>query len=289
MFFLEFARDALDLTKAQEQTRQQEQMAKIKEYEAHIEQLKVDQKRVDHEERRKTLQEETKQNQQRSQYQDQLARKRYEDQLLQQQRANEENLRKQEESVAKQEALRKQTLEYEMDLRSKTDMKRLEAEMRAKAKVDRENQDLYLEQIRLKGIIIYLLIFYLYSLIIHFLIPCLFKASENRATVMESIKTAGAVLGTGFNTFLSDWDKIAAAAAGVSLLALGIYSAKGGTGVVARYIESRIGKPSLVRETSRVNLVDTIRHPIKTIKAIKVHQISKVKFQLCQSSINALG
>ena len=289
MFFLEFARDALDLTKAQEQTRQQEQMAKIKEYEAHIEQLKVDQKRVDHEERRKTLQEETKQNQQRSQYQDQLARKRYEDQLLQQQRANEENLRKQEESVAKQEALGKQTLEYEMDLRSKTDMKRLEAEMRAKAKVDRENQDLYLEQIRLKGIIIYLLIFYLYSLIIHFLIPCLFKASENRATVMESIKTAGAVLGTGFNTFLSDWDKIAAAAAGISLLALGIYSAKGGTGVVARYIESRIGKPSLVRETSRVNLVDTIRHPIKTIKAIKVHLISKVKFQLCQSSINALG
>lgn len=87
---------------------------------------------------------------------------------------------------------------------------------------------------------------------------------------MESIKTAGAVLGTGFNTFLSDWDKIAAAAAGISLLALGVYSAKGGTGVVARYIESRIGKPSLVRETSRVNLVDTIRHPIKTIKSIKV-------------------
>lgn len=31
-------------------------MAKIKEYEAAIEQAKVDQKRVDHEERRKTLQ-----------------------------------------------------------------------------------------------------------------------------------------------------------------------------------------------------------------------------------------
>ena len=87
---------------------------------------------------------------------------------------------------------------------------------------------------------------------------------------MESIKTAGAVLGTGLNTFLSDWDKIAAAAAGISLLALGVYTAKGGTGVIARYVESRIGKPSLVRETSRVNLVDTIRHPIKTIKSIKV-------------------
>ena len=106
------------------------------------------------------MQEETKQNQQRSQYQDQLARKRYEDQLLQQQRVNEDNLRKQEESVAKQEAMKKQTLEYEMDLRSKQDMKRLEAEIKAKAKVDRENQDLYLEQIRLKG---------MYSFFINFL------------------------------------------------------------------------------------------------------------------------
>jgi ATPase family AAA domain-containing protein 3A/B len=70
---------------------------------------------------------------------------------LQQQRNNEENLRRQEESVAKQEAMKKQTLEYEMDLRNKSDMKRIEAEMRAKGKVDRENQDLYLEQIRLKG------------------------------------------------------------------------------------------------------------------------------------------
>ena len=87
---------------------------------------------------------------------------------------------------------------------------------------------------------------------------------------MESIKTAGAVLGTGFNAFISDWDKIAAAAAGISLLALGVYTAKGSTGVVARYIESRIGKPSLVRETSRLNLVDTVRHPIKTIQRIKV-------------------
>ncbi len=87
---------------------------------------------------------------------------------------------------------------------------------------------------------------------------------------MESIKTAGSVLGTGLNAFLQDWDKVAAAAAGISLLALGVYTAKGTTGVVARYIESRIGKPSLVRETSRINVVDTIRHPIKTLKRIKV-------------------
>ena len=59
--------------------------------------------------------------------------------------------------------MRKATIEHEMDLRHKNEMKRVEAELKAKAKVDRENRDLTLEQIRL-------------------------KASENRVTVLESIK-----------------------------------------------------------------------------------------------------
>ena len=50
-----------------------------------------------------------------------------------------------------------------MELRAKADTKRIEAEMVAKAKVERENQDLTLEQIRL-------------------------RAKENRSTVMEGIQ-----------------------------------------------------------------------------------------------------
>ena len=76
VLFSGFAKEALDLSKQQEISRQQELASKVKEYEAHIEQSKVEQKRVEGEERRKTLQEETKQNQARAQYQDQLARKR---------------------------------------------------------------------------------------------------------------------------------------------------------------------------------------------------------------------
>jgi ATPase family AAA domain-containing protein 3A/B len=55
------------------------------------------------------------------------------------------------------------TVEHEMELRHRNEMRRLEAELTAKAKIDRENQDLTLEQIRL-------------------------KAAENRTTVLESIK-----------------------------------------------------------------------------------------------------
>lgn len=59
--------------------------------------------------------------------------------------------------------MRRATVEHEMELRHKNEMKKVEAELRGKAKVDRENQDLTLEQIRL-------------------------KAAENRVTVLESIK-----------------------------------------------------------------------------------------------------
>ena len=49
-------------------------------------------------------------------------------------------------------------------------------------------------------------------------------------------------------------------------MALGIYSAKMGTGVAARYVENRLGKPSLVRETSRLTFFETLRHPWKVCK-----------------------
>lgn len=233
------AKDALDLSKMQEHTKQLEMQTKLKEIEASLEGAKVEQKRVEQEERRKTISEETKHQQARAQYQDQLARKRYEEQLQQQQRSADEQLRRQEESVAKQESMRKATIEHEMGLRHKNDLKRIEAEMKAKAVVERENRDIYLEQIKL-------------------------KAAENRTTVLESIKTAGDVLGAGLRTFLTDWDKMTRAAAGIALMGVGLYGAKHGVGIAARSIESRIGKPTLVRETSRLNAIDMIRHPAKT-------------------------
>ncbi|XP_055016747.1 ATPase family AAA domain containing 3 [Boleophthalmus pectinirostris] len=238
------AKEALDLARMQEQTAQLEHQTKIKEYEAAVEQLKGDQIKLQGEERRKTLNEETRQHQARAQYQDKLARQRYEEQLRQQQLLNEENLRKQEESVQKQEAMRKATIEHEMELRHKNELLRIEAEAKARARVERENADIIREQIRL-------------------------KAAEHRQTVLESIKTAGAVFGEGFRAFVSDWDKVTATVAGLTLLAVGVYSARNATAVAGRYIEARLGKPSLVRETSRFTVAEAVKHPVKTAKRLK--------------------
>ncbi|KAJ8780601.1 hypothetical protein J1605_000644 [Eschrichtius robustus] len=278
------------------------------EYEAAVEQLKGEQIRAQAEERRKTLSEETRQHQARAQYQDRLSRQRYEDQLRQQQLLNEENLRKQEESVQKQEALRRgraraweltglalgpplpkrheaagvlspsgevgggvpwacssapalgrgaaglglsaaprspmaATVEREMELRHKNEMLRVEAEARARAKAERDNADITREQIRL-------------------------KAAEHRQTILESIRTAGTVFGEGFHAFVTDWDKVTATVAGLTLLAAGIYSAKNATSAIGRYVETRLGKPSLVRETSRITLLELLRHPVQVSRRL---------------------
>lgn len=251
----QFAKEALELSKMQEETKQKEIISKAKEMEVQIEAAKAEGKRIEQEERRKTLQEQSKLDQQKAQYQDQLSRKRYEDQLAQQQRMNEENLRRQEESVAKQEALRKSTIEHELEQRHKYDMKRIDAEMCAKAKMERENQDLTLEQIRVRAA--------------EDRETTLKSMIEKRETILASIKTAGSAIGTGIDTFLSEPAKIQAAVAGLVALTAGYYTAKGSLGILFRFLEARLAKPSLVRETSRISLFDAVRHPVQSVKKIK--------------------
>ncbi|KAK3736546.1 hypothetical protein RRG08_051538 [Elysia crispata] len=235
------AKDALLLIQEQERTKAIEHQKQIKEYEAHVEQLKMEQVKVAGEERRKTMAEETKQHQYKAQYDDSLARKRYEDQLAQQARMNDENLKRQEESVKKQEAMRMATMEKEAEIRHKHDMMRIEAEMRGRAKVDRENKDIMKEQIKL-------------------------KAEEDRKTRLESITTIGSVIGSGMTAFLNNWNMITAFAGGATLLVTGYYGVKHSFGLVFRSIEARLGKPSLVRDTSRFTVGDAAKHPIKTVQ-----------------------
>merc|ERR1719468_870552 len=117
------------------------------------------------EEQRKTLAEETRQHEQRAQYQDKLKRKQYADQLSAEKYMREQDRKKAEELAVKQEGMRRKTLEYEAELREKTEMARVSAETEGRIKQERMNHDLHLEQSRV-------------------------QAKEYRETVMEGIKLA---------------------------------------------------------------------------------------------------
>ncbi|CAI5442996.1 unnamed protein product [Caenorhabditis angaria] len=237
------AKEALELSRMQEVTRQKEVEMDTKKLEAQLANMKSEHIRVAEEERRKTLGEESRHAKSRADYQDQLARKRQEDELALKARMQEESLRKQEESIKKQEQLRKQTIEHELALKHKYELEKIDAETKARAKAARENRDVNLEQMKL-------------------------HEEENRKTVIEKIKTSGELIGTGLNQFLNDKTKIASAVGGLTALAIGWYTAKRGTGVAARYIEARLGKPSLVRETSRLTPLEIAKHPIRTVQLL---------------------
>lgn len=238
------ARELLDLQRTQERTKQMEYEKQVVEMKTYQEELKANAAQKLAEEKRKLLDEETRHNQERARYQDQLARKRNEDQMAQQARAQEELLRRQEESVAKQEGMRKKTIEQEAELKYQYEMKKLQAELKGRAQVERENRDIYLEQIKL-------------------------KAQEQRQTVLESLKTAGTLMGSGFQAFIDEPNRILLTAGGLTLFALGIYSARTATSLTGKYLEARLGKPSLVRETSRLTILDAMKHPINTFKRLR--------------------
>ncbi|VDO09558.1 unnamed protein product, partial [Brugia timori] len=234
------AKEAFEMARLQEFTKQKEYEAAAKQAEAQIQAQRSEQIRVAEEERRKTLVEETKHARARAEHQDHLARKRQEEELTMKARMQAENLKKQEESVRKQEAIRKATIEHELALKHKYDLEKVEAETNARAKAARQNRDINLEQLRA-------------------------SEEERRKTTIEKIK-------------LDHWNSlrvhfiavfkeliilIFVQVASITALAIGMYGAKRGTAVVARQIESRWGKPSLVRDTSRITFSELFRHPIK--------------------------
>uniref|UniRef100_A0AC35TP29 AAA domain-containing protein n=1 Tax=Rhabditophanes sp. KR3021 TaxID=114890 RepID=A0AC35TP29_9BILA len=237
------SKEALELSRLQEITIQKEHDLHKTQIEAQIATSKLQQIKMMEEERRKTLVEETKHAQARAEYQDQLARKRSEHEIALKQKYEEEARRRQEDSVAKQEALRKNTIEHELNLRHKFDLEKIDAEVKSKAKAARENRDVNLEVLRA-------------------------SEEERRKTVVEQIKTSGALIGTGLQEFFTDKGKMTAFVGTATALAVGWYAAKRGSGITAKYIETHLGKPNLVRETSRITPLEVARHPIKTAKLL---------------------
>lgn len=240
---------SLELIRQQEQTKQEEHRKAAAEYEAYMKQMEMQNIEKEADEARKTLDAQTEHEKRRSQYQDQLERKRHVDQVQADRYLREEEMRKQEDLTRKQEDIRRKTLEYEAELRQQTELARVTAETEGKIRQERENHDLRLEEARV-------------------------GAKEYRDTVLEGIKLAGDTVGTGLRDFFGDKDKMIAATATLTAMALGIYTARTGTGVAGRYIEARLGKPSLVRETSRRTLSQTVRNPIPSLKrAFGMHKV----------------
>jgi len=237
------AASAIELIKTQEATKQHEAAAKRSEMEAYTQQMRQQNIAAEAEEARKTLDAQTQHDKQRSDYKDNLERKRQIDMLNAQKYMQDEQLKKQEEMVERQESMRRKTAEIEAELRTKTELAKTRAEAEGRIMQERTNHDLIMEKVRLEAV-------------------------EQRDTVLKAISDGGKMLGDGLSSYLTDGEKLRNTAFMVSLAAVGIYSAKTAAGVGGRFIEARLGKPSLVRETSRVAASQLIKNPINSLQRL---------------------
>lgn len=234
---------AIELIKTQEATKQHEAAAKRSEMEAYSQQLRQQNIQAEAEEARKTLEAQTQHERHRTEYKDELERKRQVDMLNAQKYMQDEQLKKQEEMVERQEAMRRKTAEIEADLRTKTELAKTRAEAEGRIRQERQNHDLILEKVRLEAV-------------------------EQRDTVMKAIADGGKMIGEGLSSYLTDGEKLRNTAFMVSLAAVGIYSAKTGAGIAGRFVEARLGKPSLVRDTSRITVPQFLKSPISSTQRL---------------------
>lgn len=235
------AKSAIELIKSEEATKQHEAAAKRAEMDAYTQQIKAQNIEREGEEARKTLDAQTQHERHRADYQDQLERKRQTEMLQAQKFMQEDQLKKQEEMVARQEAMRRKTAEHEAELRTKTELAKTAAEAQGRIRQERENHDLILQKVRL-------------------------EAAEHRDTVLKAVADGGKLIGEGLSSYLDDTDKLRNTVMAITGMAIGIYTARVSIGIAGRFVEARLGKPSLVRETSRITLQQITRQPLSSTK-----------------------
>ncbi|GMH55643.1 hypothetical protein TrRE_jg10683 [Triparma retinervis] len=237
------AKGAIELIKTQELTKQHEASMKRAEFDAMNKQMELQRVEKEGDEARKTLERKSQYDRQREEYKDQLDRKKLADQLQAQREMQMESLKKQEEAVLRQEKIRRETAAYEADLKSKADIAKAKAEADGRIKQERANHDLALEKLKI-------------------------KAKEEKDALIESVKDSTKQVLEGLANYASDTERLRNTALTGTAVALGIYTAKVGTGVAGRFVEKHLGKPSLVRDTSRASVSKFISAPVATTKKI---------------------
>ena len=226
----------IELARQQELTKQQEAKSKEAESAAAAARHQVETERVRWEEQRKTMQADAQAKAQLAQYNDDLARKRADKEHEAARARNAELVALQEDGVKRQEAERvrsaaaveaerRATAQYQAELDKGIARERALAEAEGRAKEARENEDVSRRAMVL-------------------------KFEEDRRRALDSINAVFSNLGTAASSLLADRQRLSAAVAGASALALGVYGAREGARVAARAFDRWLGTPALVRETS---------------------------------------
>mmetsp|Transcript_7638 Transcript_7638/g.14885 ORF Transcript_7638/g.14885 Transcript_7638/m.14885 type:complete len:591 (+) Transcript_7638:166-1938(+) len=239
------ANKAFEITKLQEHTRQKELNKETEQMAAARAQAQAQQTAIKGEEQRKTISHQQEQERVTAQYKAQLESEAYAKKLQDQKKQNEEWLEMQRRQFMEQEEIRKRTekdlqverrasAEHQARLDRELQKERIAQETQGRIQQEKENADVHIRQLRA-------------------------RAAEERKTKIEQIHATLGSIGSAFASTLEDTGRLTAVVGTATALAVGIYGARAGTGVLGRWFERRLGQPPLVRETSRWTLGRGVR------------------------------
>ncbi|PFH35815.1 ATPase, AAA family protein [Besnoitia besnoiti] len=255
------AAKAFEVTKLQEQTKQKQLQKEMEELAAVRMRAQAEHARTEAEERRKTINHAQEQERVTAQYRAQLEAEAYQKKLQDQQKQNEVWLEQQHQQFLRQQELRKrqeqellemrrQQMREEKAMEREIMREKIQEETKGRIKQERENIDIHLRELRA-------------------------KAAEYRKTRMDTLHTVFSGVGNAFNELMSDRSRLATLVGSLTALACGVYGARTGAHLLGRYWESRLGKPPLVRETSRWVFSKSFFNPLRFIRG----KVQKKDFQ----------
>ncbi|EKX73224.1 ATPase, AAA family domain containing protein [Theileria equi strain WA] len=257
------AQKAFELTRLQELTRQQEIKKEIEQMHLRQTELGAQRARIEGDERRKLAAQQQEQERITAQYKAQLESEAYQKKLIDQRRQNEEWLQQQHQQFLRQEEIRKKTeldilemrkaqMKEEKALERENIRAKVQEESKGKIKQERENFDVHVKMMKERAI-------------------------EERQTKLESLNIIFSSLGAAFSSLLADKERLTTGVTALTALAIGVYGARAGTRVLGKFMEQKIGKPPLVRDTSRWVLMNGlgnfVKGLVKTNKELKIDQI----------------
>ena len=85
--------------------------------------------------------------------------------------------------------------------------------------------------------------------------------------VLKAIQDGGQMMGKGISSYLDDTEQLRNTAVLLTAVTAGVYTTKTGAGAGVtgrRFIEAKLGKPSLLREMSRATVSSFLKQPIST-------------------------
>lgn len=229
--------DVLEEYLAQEASAQLVEKRRIAEAEVEKTVKLIEEARVRAEEERQTLELKRLHDVEIERTKNELAIKRMEEEDTMRKAQNRDLVQLQEESNVRMELKRRETeqvlkekqLEADREralLERNTTLEKAHIDVAGRIKQQRENRDIEMAQLRE-------------------------RLEADRVKLMEALQATFDNLGQGANALLSDREKLLKFVGGFVALAAGIYLSREIIRVAGKLIEQRLGKPSLVRETSR--------------------------------------